>query len=76
MEILDLDGYGIAGIIMNDQWNDETLNRDIEISKFEERMTICKSCDSLNSINLCEHCGCFMPVKTRLSFAKCPADKW
>jgi hypothetical protein len=21
-------------------------------------------------------CGCYMPVKTKLAFASCPADKW
>jgi hypothetical protein len=43
----------------------------------EQRVSICKSCDRLSAkINVCKECGCFMPVKTWMSFASCPKGKW
>jgi len=41
-----------------------------------QRMDICNSCDRLSILKFCKECGCIMPVKTYLSFAKCPLSKW
>lgn len=41
----------------------------------EERMKICNSCDMLVK-GLCKSCGCFMPLKTKISHASCPLGKW
>lgn len=49
--------------------------RDINISEFEHRMNICRSCDKLK-MAFCSECGCFMPIKTRLKNAECPLKKW
>ncbi|MGD1960534.1 MAG: DUF6171 family protein [Fulvivirga sp.] len=40
------------------------------------RMGICNNCDHLTSRNTCALCGCFMPAKTRVQTATCPAGKW
>jgi hypothetical protein len=40
-----------------------------------ERLDICKSCPKLKA-NLCQECGCFMPLKTKLKHAECPLSKW
>jgi len=42
----------------------------------QTRIDICNSCEKLHSTNFCTLCGCYMPVKTFLSNAKCPMDKW
>lgn len=41
-----------------------------------DRLKICKSCDQLNSINVCQKCFCFMPFKTKIKNAHCPINKW
>jgi hypothetical protein len=41
----------------------------------EKRMAICKACDRLDG-NKCLECGCWMPAKTRIEYAKCPLGKW
>lgn len=52
----------------------------------KRRMTICASCPHLRKNMLknpskidgerCNLCGCYMPVKTKLLKATCPAKKW
>lgn len=42
----------------------------------EQRYEICKGCDSLTVLKTCKECGCIMPLKTKLSSAVCPLDKW
>jgi hypothetical protein len=46
-------------------------------SKSQQRMEICKGCEHLTGkLNKCDLCNCFMNIKTRIFFAKCPVDKW
>ena len=40
------------------------------------RINICKKCEFLKKHTKCEKCGCFMKVKTKVGFAKCPIGKW
>lgn len=40
------------------------------------RMAICKECPELTMINRCRSCGCFMTLKTTLTGAACPLNKW
>ncbi len=41
------------------------------------RMRICNTCEFLKKPSTrCEKCGCFMKVKTRVGFSKCPEGKW
>jgi hypothetical protein len=40
------------------------------------RINICKGCEFLKKHTRCEKCGCFMNIKTRLGFTKCPIGKW
>jgi len=43
----------------------------------EDRLNICKACPHLKQpLNRCEKCGCFMDVKIRISYARCPIGKW
>jgi hypothetical protein len=40
------------------------------------RYTICNACPDFQRVPLtCKLCGCFMPAKTKLENAKCPAGK-
>lgn len=57
---------------MDDIVEEERL---IELDR-NKRMDICNSCESLSILKFCKECGCLMPVKTYLSFAKCPIGKW
>ena len=41
------------------------------------RYAICKSCDQFNlAIQTCKICHCFMPMKVRFGYVKCPDGKW
>tara|TARA_R100000655_G_scaffold20867_1_gene42914 strand:- start:10382 stop:10564 length:183 start_codon:yes stop_codon:yes gene_type:complete len=40
------------------------------------RISLCKKCPYLMKHTRCEKCGCFMNVKARLGFSKCPEGKW
>ena len=42
----------------------------------KQRMEICKKCVFFTKYKFCKMCGCFMPVKTKIPFMKCPAEKW
>ena len=42
----------------------------------QERVNICKSCEHLTPFKICSQCGCIMPVKTWLTHAHCPTNKW
>ena len=43
----------------------------------ESRAIICKSCEHLvQRLEVCKKCGCYMPWKTQLDWAKCPIGKW
>lgn len=40
-----------------------------------ERKNICKQCEHYKVL-FCSKCGCSINLKTRLTKAKCPIDKW
>jgi hypothetical protein len=43
----------------------------------EQRYSICKSCpEFINLTTQCKKCGCIMKLKTKLSLAQCPINKW
>jgi hypothetical protein len=43
----------------------------------EERMEHCKTCPDFRvATGQCKHCGCFMPLKTRLQASTCPQGYW
>ena len=43
----------------------------------EKRYSICQSCDKFIKITTqCKECGCIMKLKTILSHASCPLNKW
>lgn len=41
----------------------------------EEKMNICKNCEQ-HEKGKCKVCGCWVAVKTTLSWFKCPKGKW
>lgn len=42
-----------------------------------ERFATCLACEHLYKLtHSCKKCGCFMKVKTTLSKAACPINKW
>jgi hypothetical protein len=42
----------------------------------KSRYEICKECNDLSVLLTCKHCNCFMPIKTKLKWEKCPIGKW
>ena len=48
----------------------------VDLSIAEQRVKICQKCENLNNWNTCKACGCWIPLKARLWFTKCPIDKW
>jgi hypothetical protein len=45
------------------------------VPMFKQRMAACKSCENL-TLNFCSECGCYMPIKTRLKWSRCPIGIW
>tara|TARA_Y100000310_G_scaffold301485_1_gene338018 strand:- start:134 stop:487 length:354 start_codon:yes stop_codon:yes gene_type:complete len=41
-----------------------------------ERWNLCKGCEHLTESNQCDICNCFMRLKCKFSWSKCPIDKW
>lgn len=41
-----------------------------------QRFEICKSCENFHRSEFCKICSCYMPVKTFMPSASCPAKKW
>ena len=56
-----------------DEFKDYVL-ADNDIAMY--RINICSQCEFLKKHTRCEKCGCFMKVKTKLGFSKCPIGKW
>jgi hypothetical protein len=43
----------------------------------EKRLNICKNCEFFfTPTSQCKKCGCFMNIKTKMSHASCPINKW
>lgn len=52
-----------------------------DISNYEKRIAICKSCEfwnpkGFNGSGSCLKCGCSTQAKLRMATSKCPIDKW
>ncbi len=42
-----------------------------------DRMKLCLQCEHFfKPTRQCKKCGCFMPIKVRLSGSSCPVKKW
>ena len=56
------------------------INPDTEYVSSEtqqERYFICKQCEHFRATTKqCRLCGCFMHIKTTMTHATCPANKW
>jgi recombinational DNA repair protein RecR len=42
----------------------------------KKRIKICTDCPMLNSRNICQLCGCYMPAKVRSPKSHCLIKKW
>jgi hypothetical protein len=40
------------------------------------RYAICNSCDLFNTFKFCKSCGCYMPLKVKMTNVSCPEGKW
>lgn len=43
--------------------------------EYNRRLDICKSCDKLNNLKVCNECWCYMPAKAALVEDSCPLKK-
>lgn len=49
----------------------------VGVHVYNQRMSICKQCRYFSpTLKRCSKCGCFMVVKARLQFTRCPEGKW
>lgn len=64
MKLSDID---IGGAMDGNPEVEET----IKLTRFQ----ICQTCENLNH-DKCKLCGCWMPLKARIPFTKCPLNKW
>ena len=65
--------YGIKQLTI------DALKLDVQIAPEElskARLAICESCPFYLNTKKCQRCGCYMPVKTKLTKATCPVKKW
>jgi len=43
----------------------------------KQRLDICNQCENYNlNTNICNICSCYMPIKCRVIWLKCPIGKW
>ena len=58
-------------------WDVLNSENHIDQKTIDQRMDICKPCPELIQLTKqCKKCGCFMELKTKLEYAKCPIGKW
>ena len=58
-------------------WDVLNSENHIDQKTIAQRMDICKACPELIQLTKqCKKCGCFMELKTKLEYAKCPIGKW
>jgi hypothetical protein len=58
-------------------WDVLNSENHIDQKTTDQRMDICKTCPELIQLTKqCKKCGCFMELKTKLEYAKCPIGKW
>jgi len=43
--------------------------------EYENRLSICKSCDKLNE-GTCMACGCYVELRATAKVSRCPKKKW
>lgn len=60
-----------------DELDNLTSNLVVVKEVYNERMNICKSCDSyLKLSHQCRECGCIMNMKAKFRTSECPLGKW
>jgi hypothetical protein len=57
---------GINGIRKEDR---------VEEQVYQERLSICRSCDNLLS-GTCLSCGCYVEIRAAINKGRCPEKKW
>lgn len=43
--------------------------------EYNRRLNVCKGCEKLNKLNICDECWCYMPAKAVLVENSCPLGK-
>lgn len=70
-----------AGETLKDTAKAAICGEELIVSKEEKerRLNICKGCEHYTELcgqPRCNECGCMMLIKTELTTAKCPCNKW
>lgn len=56
---------------------DDHINNGVLVPSLKQRRyEICKKCDELSVLKMCNKCSCFMPLKTLIPSSECPLQKW
>ena len=49
----------------------------LEREEAQKRFDHCKECDQIKlPLYQCAQCGCFMKIKVKMKYSKCPLNKW
>jgi len=59
-------------------WDLLNPNTDFASNELQkQRYSVCRSCpEFIDLTTQCKKCGCIMKLKTKLSAAQCPINKW
>ena len=75
---LEVDDYAVENKSLDMRTAPPAIRKNIihDQTVLDERWNLCQGCEFLTEGNRCQKCGCFMKVKHKLAFAKCPIGKW
>lgn len=70
-------------ILLNDEYvKQSSIKLDLETkpiledeTEYKRRISICNSCEELNSLKICKKCWCYMPAKAALVENSCVLNK-
>ena len=48
----------------------------VPLNVFQERLSICNTCENKTPEGTCKLCGCYLNIKNTWASEKCPANKW
>jgi hypothetical protein len=48
----------------------------VDENQHKARLATCENCEKYSSLNFCNECHCYMPLKTKFAVFSCPLKKW
>tara|TARA_Y100000310_G_C20701291_1_gene830175 strand:+ start:2463 stop:2858 length:396 start_codon:yes stop_codon:yes gene_type:complete len=75
---LEVDQFAVDNDTLDMRTVSSTIKRGVihDQAILDMRWGLCTGCEFLTENNSCQKCGCYMSVKHKLAFARCPIGKW